>query len=125
MTMKETSLTRFLKDECANYDRHYAICLRTDESCSVLVDGKRCGYFEKCVIGPPGYKYKLPRYDYAKLFAQYAEQTGAETKKVRQRRCGCGELLSYRQRFCDDCKKKHRQKTNRDNQRKYYKKHRG
>ena len=70
---KETTLARFLKDNCASYDKHYQSCLFAD-SCRVF-DGQRCGYFEKCVLGPPDYKYKLPGYDYAKLFAQYADLT--------------------------------------------------
>ena len=45
--------------------------------------GQRCGYFEKCLLGTRDYKYKLPGYDYAKLFAQYADQTGAQTQRVK------------------------------------------
>jgi len=37
--------------------------------------------------------------------------------------CGLPKLRS-RQRYCDSCVKKRRQKTNREYQRKYYKKHR-
>lgn len=97
--IKETTLTRFIKDNCANYDRHYQSCLFAD-SCKVL-DGQRCGYFEKCVLGLPDYKGRLPDYDYAKLFAQYAELTDAPSQAVEQRRCKCGNPLSQRQRFCD------------------------
>jgi hypothetical protein len=117
--MKETTLTRFLKAECANYDRHYSICLRTDKPCEVLADGARCGYFEKCVLGPPDYKFKLPGYDYAKLFAQYAEQTGAKKQTVKDRRCECGNPLRYRQRFCDSCAKMRARAANRERQRKH------
>ena len=114
---KETTLQKFLKDNCANYDKHYQSCLFAD-SCRVF-DGQRCGYFERCVLGPPEYKYKLPGYDYAKLFAQYAEQTGAKAQKVKVRRCECGKSLRPQQRYCDDCTKKRRRKTRRIYQQKF------
>lgn len=110
---KESTIVAFLKDNCANYDRHYQKCLFAD-SCRVF-DGQRCGYFEKCVLGPPDYKYKLPGYDYSKLFAQYAELTGAQRQRVKVRRCGCGAVLSPRQRFCESCAKKRRLATYREN----------
>jgi len=110
-------LTKFVKDECANYDRHYQTCL-DDKPCKVLA-GKRCSYFEKVVLGPADYKYRLPGYDYQKLFAQYAEQTGTEIQTVQQRRCACGNPLKPRQRFCEDCTRKRRQKTKRENQRNF------
>ena len=108
---KQTTLTTFLKDECANYDKHYEQCA-FDEPCKVLA-GQRCGYFEKAVLGPPDYKFRLPDYDYQKLFAQYAEQTGTKTEAVRHRRCGCGNPVMARQRFCDKCTKKRRQESTR------------
>ena len=115
--MRETTLTRFIRDECANYAKHYQECL-SDSECKVL-SGERCGYFEKCVLGPPDYPYRLPGYDFAKLFAQYAEQTGARKQSVRIRRCGCGTPLRHRQRYCDSCAMKRRRKTKRDSQRRY------
>jgi len=118
----ETTLVRFVKDECANYNKHYQLCA-DDKPCKVL-SGQRCGYFEKAVLGPPDYKYKLPDYDYAKLFAQYAEQTKAENQIVKQRLCGCGKPLRLRQRYCDTCKQKKRQKTKREAQQKFRRKQR-
>lgn len=108
--MKNT-LTRFAKDECCNYDKHYQTCL-DGEPCKVL-SGARCGYFEKVVLGPVDYKFRLSGYDYQKLFAQYAEQTGTEGQAVQQHRCVCGNPLRLRQRFCDDCSRKKRQDSNR------------
>ena len=123
MSKKEKDLTRFIKDNCANWDNHYQSCLFAD-SCKVF-DGQRCGYFEKAVLGPPDYKYKIAGYDYAKLFAQYAEQTGARKQKVKVRRCACGAALTkLRQKLCDRCKKKNRKKTKREYQRNYRKQHR-
>lgn len=115
--IKETTLARFLKDNCCNYDKHYQSCLFAD-SCRVF-DGQRCGYFEKCVLGPPDYKYKLPGYDYAKLFAQYAEQTGAKAQKVKVRRCDCGVPLQRHQRYCPRCSKKRAKVANRERVRKH------
>jgi len=113
----ETTLTRFLKDNCANFDKHYQKCLFAD-SCRVF-DGQRCGYFERCVLGPPDYKYKLPGYDYAKLFGQYAEQTGAQSQRVKVRLCECGTPLRLRQRYCKVCAKKRAKVSNRERQKKH------
>lgn len=104
--MKNQTLTKFVKDECANFDKHYQTCL-DDKPCKVLA-GERCGFFEKAVLGPVDYKFRLPKIDYQKLFAQYAEQTGAESGTVKQRLCACGKPLRHRQRFCDDCSQKRR-----------------
>ena len=107
--MKNQTLTKFVKTECANYDKHYQQCVY-DEPCKVL-SGKQCEYFEKAVLGPPDYKFRLPSYDYGKLFAQYAKQTGAESETVEQRRCDCGNPLKPRQRYCADCARKRRRET--------------
>ena len=113
---QEGTLTRFLKDHCANYNKHYGQCVY-DHPCKVL-EGKQCGYFEKAVLGPPEYKHKLPGYDYAKLFAQYASQTGASSKKVTVRRCpDCQAVLRPRQRYCEDCSKKRLRKNAREHAR--------
>ena len=96
--MKESKGLRvFVRDECANYSKHDESCLFGD-FCKVMT-GQRCGYFEKAVLGPPDYKYRLPGYDYGKLFAQYAEQTKTEKQQVNVRRCECGTPLRHRQRY--------------------------
>ncbi len=67
--MKQSKgLTVFVRDECANYNKHDEACL-FDESCKVIA-GERCDYFERAVLGPPDYKSRLPDYDYQKLFAK-------------------------------------------------------
>ena len=72
--MKQSKgLQLFLRDECANYDKHTEACLIPD--CCKVLEGQRCDYFEHAVLGPPDYKFRLPGYDYQKLFAQYADQT--------------------------------------------------
>lgn len=98
---KETTLLNFVKDHCSNFGRYYQLCVN-DEPCKVLA-GERCGYFEKRVLCPPDYKYRIPDIDYAKLFAQYAQLTGAGTVKVKQRRCECGAPLRPKHRFCGQC----------------------
>ena len=104
--MKSDYLTRFVKQECANYNRHLQACL-DDELCKILA-GKRCGYFGKAVLGRPDYKFKLPHWDYTKLFAEYDDLTGRVSETVTQRLCGCGTNLMPRQRVCADCSKKRR-----------------
>lgn len=111
----EITLKKFVKRECANYDKHCQSCLFT---CCRIFDGKRCGYFEKCVLGPSDYKYRLPGYDYAKLFAQCAKQTGAQKQEVKVRRCECGTPLRLRQRYCEKCIKQRAKKASRKRQRK-------
>jgi len=114
---KQEILTRFIKDECANFDGHYQICI-SDKPCKIL-NGERCSYFERRVLGPPDYKFRLPGYDYAKLFAQYAEQTGAQKRRVKVRRCECGAPLRQRQRYCEKCSKIRAKDANRERQRKH------
>ena len=111
-----SALKGFIKDECANYDKHYQSCI-WDRPCMVL-SSARCGYFEKVVLCPAGYKFRLPDYDYQKLSAQYTEQTRTQAESVNQRLCGCGNPLRHRQRFCDDCTQKRRKDTNRKHNRK-------
>lgn len=122
MREKQMTLMSFVKDECANFGKHYQLCA-DDKPCRVLA-GERCGYFERRVLGPPNYKYKLPDYDYQKLFAQYAEQTKAENQIVEQRLCGCGNPLKLRQRYCETCRRNRRQKTKRENQQRFRRKQR-
>ena len=129
----KTYLTRFVKSECANYDKHYGGCLfRTVKGtpsdnlleeeiskcpCLVLI-GRQCGYFEKSVLGPVDYKFRLPNYDYQKLFAEYSEVTGKVFETVSGRQCECGKNLKPRQRFCSTCTKKRRKATYRKMNRK-------
>ena len=108
--MKQSKgLREFVRDKCANYGKHDEACLFGD-SCKVMA-GRRCDYFEKAVLGPPEYKYRLPGYDYQKLFAQYSEQTRTEKPQVSIRSCGCGTPLRHRQRYCDECARKKRLDT--------------
>jgi hypothetical protein len=115
--MKLTYIERFIRDECSNYDKHDQICI-SDKPCKAL-NGQRCGFFERAVLGPPDYKCRLPDYDYQKLFAQYAELIGEESQDAQQRRCDCGAPLRHRQRYCRKCSKKRAKEANRERQRKH------
>jgi hypothetical protein len=107
--MKDLAI--FIKDECACFVKHCENCL-DGKTCKVL-SGSRCGYFEKAVLGSADFNYRLPGYDYQKLFAQYAEQTKTKTQVVSQRLCSCGKPLQLRQRFCSGCSKQRRKNSNR------------
>lgn len=99
-------LPKFVRDACSKFDRHYQTCM-DDEPCKVLA-GKRCGYFEQVVLCSPDYKYRLPNYDYAKLFGEYAETTKTEAPVVSQRLCDCGNPLTWRRKSCDACARERR-----------------
>lgn len=98
---------------CANFDHHYGGCLFQDV-CFVQED-KRCGYFEKGVL-PVG--DSITRQKYEALTGAYIEG------QVMNLCSDCGKLVPPRRRYCDNCKKKRRQKTNRDNLRKFRQKQR-
>ena len=115
--MKADYLKKFVKDLCCNYDRRYKVCI-DGNPCKVLV-GVQCGYFERAVLGSADYKYRLPGYDFQKLFALYAEHTKTKTQLVNQRVCDCGSSLRHRQRFCDKCSQKRRKDSNLRSQKKH------
>lgn len=100
------------------FDRHYEICSFSGDKCKVI-EGNCCDYFEHVLLNVPE-KSRLPGYDYSKLSAQYAQQTGAKvSSKIKQRRCECGEPLGYRQRYCLKCSMNRKKAANRNRQRKY------
>ena len=113
----DATLRRFIKNECANYDRHYGVCI-TGENCLVET-GKRCGYFEKTVLGPPDYKFKLPNIDYQKIYSLYADATETKTEKVTGNQCECGINLPPRKKMCEKCRINRRRKTKREYQHKF------
>ena len=94
---------------CANYDHHYGGCL-VEATCKVE-QGRRCGYFERAVL-PTGN---------AEVCQKYEQHCGVKGPLARAqlRRCECGQILDDRQRFCEKCRKRRRQKTNRENQKKH------
>ncbi|MHC4478489.1 MAG: hypothetical protein ACYTEL_22865, partial [Planctomycetota bacterium] len=59
-------LITFVKAECANWLSERKCCIGTsDDKCfndhgpCLVVQGKRCKYFEQSVLGPPDYKFRL------------------------------------------------------------------
>ncbi len=108
-------LGKFVKAECANWDDHYKCCC-DDWPCRVLM-GKPCRHFERAVLGPPDYPYRLPGYDYEKLFFAYRliAPQAAGPRKLKVRTCpDCGEVLAPRRRYCDKCRRKHEKTARRD-----------
>lgn len=105
---------------CANYDHHYGGCLFR-ESC-LMEQGKRCAYFERAVLPTAADTGQTER-----IYAAYEKQCKVGLlARPQQRICpDCGTGLKPRERFCDNCKRKHRQKANRDNQQRIYTEQRG
>ena len=106
---------------CANYDHRYGGCL-LGEACKVE-QGKRCGCFEQAVL-PTANDTGLGE----QVYSLYENQTGVKgsLNRAPKRLCpDCGAELKARQRYCDDCTRKRRQKTQRQYQRQYRQKVRG
>ena len=82
---------------CANYSSHYDCCSMSDEKCLVM-EGKRCGYFEKAVL-PTGDSIIQQKYEVL---------TGVMlARMVTQNLCNdCGCSIKPRHRYCDKCKRK-------------------
>jgi len=115
---KTTKLITYLRDNCANYDRHYGGCFSGD--CKIE-KGKRCWYFEKCVLPKPDYPYKTPGYNYEKLYDEYGKINLAYlNKKVKSRVCDiCGEIILPRYKYCEKCGKKQKRENARERIRKH------
>jgi hypothetical protein len=57
---------------------------------------------------------------YGNVISSYQKiDIDSELKKIKVRNCGCGAELPKGKKFCEKCRKKRRQKTDRENQRKY------
>ena len=71
-------------------------------------EGITCDYFGKIIVK-----------DEIDCSAVNEERTEiySSTKKQESRFCECGAGLAKRRRYCDSCRKKREQKTNRENQR--------
>ena len=122
---KTAALKSFVKNECANYDRLYGTkdddCLIFKGGCSVL-KGKRCGYFERAVLGPPDYKYRIPGYNYGKVFEQYSKlkkELRGELQKVKKINCCvlCGEVIPPNFKYCKKCGKRQKRELHRERMR--------
>ena len=100
-------LSVFVKKECANF--YEGACVFKDVC--IVLNGAPCRYFERAVLGPADYGYRLPGYDYAGISHEYRNVTKAEIRTALQRTCECGRILQKRQRMCEKCKIKKRKET--------------
>ena len=116
MAKKKVGLIAFLKGTsnpedgmpgCANYDHYYGGCLLW-ETCKVE-RGQRCGYFEKAVL-PTAADIGLSE----RMYSLYEKQCSVSgpLERSQTRICpDCGTGLKPRQRYCDNCAKKHRRES--------------
>jgi hypothetical protein len=130
-----TALTRFVKDQCANWNDEpeeeclgvdvFGVPFRQPGRCWVTA-GESCKYFKDKVLGPEDCKYphpcfvKDPAFE-ARVRRQYSkiDHTVVEAEV---RRCpDCGAPLGPKRRYCEKCSKKRRHKTMREYHRKYRK----
>jgi hypothetical protein len=109
----KTGLKGFVKDACANYDKD-GKCIFGNK-CKVL-NNEKCQYFEKSVLGPRDYKYRLANYDYEKLFEQYSSINLSFQAHIKIRRCECGAPLEHRKRFCNNCRRRRQKNANKNRQ---------
>jgi hypothetical protein len=92
---------------CANYDHHYGGCLFEDKC--FVEEGQRCGYFEKAVL-PKAADIGLGE----RMYSLYEKQCNVSStlERSQTRICpDCGTGLKPRQRYCDNCKRRRRQKS--------------
>ncbi len=101
---------------CCNYDHDSGGCSYKD--CCLVEQGQRCGYFEKAVL-PTAADIGLGE----RMYSLYEKQCNVSGTLERSqiRICpDCGTGLKPRQRYCDNCAKKHRRESyrkSRDNKR--------
>ncbi len=119
--MKNDTLTSFIRAECANLVSDNQ-CLGIDvfgkrfmnqDKCLILRK-KRCDYFKKCVL-------PLAKLNgcYDRVLKEYLKFDKSIDQSEEARFCDCGTELKPRERFCERCRKKGRQITNRENLQKY------
>ncbi len=134
-----TALTRFVKEQCANWTavleeeclgaNPFGKLFREPGKCQVI-EGKPCKFFKDSVLGPEDEKYphlcfvKDPAFE-MRVRKQY-KRIDHTVVEADIRRCpDCGAALRSRQKFCDKCAEKRRRQTMRENQRRYRRKSRG
>ncbi len=82
--------------------------------CLVIEEKNPCVFFRESIL-PLTEHYGV----YSRILSEYTQIDESIIKNIHTRFCDCGEELKPRERFCDKCKKKRRQETNRENLRKY------
>jgi hypothetical protein len=131
--MKNDTLTNFIKAECASFTGNGCIgftikrelykrgnielknkMFNDSGKCLVIEKKEACKYFKKSVL-PLAELQGI----YSKILLEYTNIDESVVKDIHTRFCECGEELKPRERFCERCRKKRRQKTNRENLQKY------
>lgn len=114
--LKGSSDPRRRMPGCANH--HNSKCIANGNDCAV-VQGKRCNHFERVILPTA---QDIGQKD--SIYSQYEKQAGIGKRKQLARgeirSCpGCGAELGRRRRFCDECRRKRRQKTQRENMKRH------
>ena len=104
------TLAIFIEKVCAGYvNTRSQLCCdgpNPDKSKCLVVSGKRCHYFERCVL-PLLLKYK----NYA-LVRKYEKIAGKIFSPKVNNTCNqCGTPVGYKRKLCDKCKSENRKKT--------------
>jgi len=117
--INQMTLASFVKQECCNFFTNQCLGVdvhskrfRNQGNC-YITDRKPCDYFVRVLLLLSKQKGCCD-----KIFSEY-QNIDLAIKKDKVRQCECGRELSKRERFCKSCRKKRRQKTNRENVRKY------
>lgn len=116
MTGKNQIVTagQLAQQVCANHDHGQCIYGRP---CRILRD-EPCGYFQRSVLPPAGYKYYPQIKDIAAMRMAYSViDKHVAVEDVRE--CGCGNTLSRGRRLCDDCRRSNKRRSSRKYLRKY------
>ncbi len=119
--MNNVTLISFTKDKCANITSTN-LCLGLDvfgkrfmnQALCLILAKKRCDFFKKSVL-------PLAKLNgcYDRVLKEYLKFDKSVDQSEEARFCDCGNELKPRERFCEICRKKRRQKTNRENLQKY------
>ena len=116
--IKGSSDPKDMMPGCANYDRDADLC-NTGVPCFVLKGG-HCVYFERAVLPTVG---QLKLKDGRKIVDEYQRAYGMKkllkVNLAQTRYCPCGNPVPSRMRFCNACKKKKRQKSKREYQKRF------
>jgi hypothetical protein len=115
----QITLASFVKQECCNLVSGECLGLNADntrfrnQGKCYITERRQCEYFTRVLLPLSNQKGC-----YDKIISDY-QSIDLAIKKERVRQCECGRELSKRERFCKSCRKKRRQRTNRENVRKY------
>ncbi len=131
--MKNDTLTSFIRAQCSSFTGNGCIgftikrkldgkgrielkneMFNNSGKCLVIEEKEPCVFFRESVL-PLAELQGI----YSKILLEYTNIDESIVKNIHTRFCECGTELKPRERFCDKCKKKRRQETNRENLRKF------